>query len=159
MNERWRPSRLLAGLFAFIAFIGSFTTLALMGATGGLLPGFAHPKPDADQAAESFGILVASISAILGLAFGVFVYRAVRHRISREIIFHACIFIGLTLLGWCLWAVFAQYPILNSRSLITDWSGHVVQPAFSGSVICLFVIPVALLFLVFAVFHDNNRNT
>jgi len=154
-----KPSRLLAGVFAVMAFVGSFITLVLMGAIGGLLPGFAHPKPDADQAAETYGMGVAAVSAILGLAFAVFVYRAVRHRISREVIFHACFFIGLGLLGWCLWAVFAQYPILNSRSLITDWSGHVVQPSFSGSVICLFVIPVALWFLVFAVFHDNNRNT
>lgn len=35
----------------------------------------------------------------------------------------------------------------------------ILQAAFSGPMTCLFIIPVAVLFLAFATFQDNNRNT
>jgi len=156
MNERWKPSPLLAGLFAFIAFIGSAPTLGLIGVISVTVPGYADGRPYAVQHADGTVILVGS--AILGLAFAIFVYRIARKRISRAALFHASFFIGLILLGWCLWAVEAEVPVLDNLPLVGEGPEHLVE-TLSCPIFCLFVIPVALLFLVFAVFHDNNRNT
>jgi hypothetical protein len=157
MSEGWRPSQLFASFLAFIAFIGSFITLALMFVTGAALPGYARGNLSADEHVREFEHLLVSVAAIFGLAFALFVYRIARHRISASVVFHVCFFVGMAMLGYCLWAVLTLFPIVDT-SVVYDWSAHILQATFTGPLVCIFVIPVALFFLAFATLFDNRRN-
>jgi hypothetical protein len=146
-------------LLALIAFLGSFAMVAVMLLIGAALPSFARADLDAGEHVQQFGPLLVIISAILGFVFAICVYRGIRRRLSHRFIFHGCFHLGFVLLAYALWAILTQFTILDSPMLVNDFSIRGVQPALSGPVLCLVIIPVALFFLAFATAYDNNRNS
>lgn len=127
-DERCKPSRWLAGLLAFASFVCSFATLALMISIGAALPGYAQGDTWAGFRVSELWALHASVSAILGFAFAVLVYRIVRKHFSWNFIFNACFLIGLTLLSYCLWAVLTLLPILDTSNRIQIWTLCILFP-------------------------------
>ena len=157
MDEKYKPSRRLVVLLAFLGLVGSSVSLVLMLTIGVALSVFAWGEFDADQDyVMHFKLDV--MSAICGLAFAVFVYRAARHRVSWPVIFHACFLFGLTLLAYCLWAVLSLISLLSSPSMPDFWVVCILPVTASVPVFCFLVIPIAFFFLAFAVIQDNNRN-
>lgn len=124
---------------------------------GAALPGHAKGDFEAGFNARESELLFGSIAAVIALGFAVMIFRGLRCQLSPQFIFHGAYLLGLSLLGYCLWATLTLLPIRENPAIVDEWSTRILEAAFCGPIICQFVIAVALLLLVCATFYDHSR--